>query len=292
MVIKMVLTIPMMLPVVIPGMMTVSCLSLFYCMKPESGRKERLADFEKYYIAHRGFHNNEEGCPENSLPAFRRAAKMGYGIELDVQLTKDKRPVVFHDYDLKRAAGADRMVEDCTYEELKAYGLFGTKERIPMLEEVLSAVGGRVPLVVEIKAERKYRELCEIVAACLDRYSGLYCMESFSPLAVRWFKKNRPHVLRGQLATNHRREGLKTPWSAQLVLTNCLLNAWSGPDFIAYNCRFSESLAVRLMRRIHKCKMAAWTIKSQKDLEKQRKRFDLFIFDSFRPEEEKERKEE
>ena len=76
------------------------------------------------------------------------------------------------------------------------------------------------------------------------------------------------------------------------MLTNCLMNAWGGPNFIAHNCRFSESLAVRLMRRIHKCKMAAWTIKSQKDLEKQRKRFDLFIFDSFRPEEEKERKEE
>lgn len=288
----MVLTIPMVLPVVIPGMMTVSCLSLFYCMKPESGRRERLADFERYYIAHRGFFDNQGEAPENSLPAFSRAVKLGYGIELDVQLTKDKIPVVFHDYDLKRAAGVDRLVEECTFEELGAFGLFGSEERIPSFMEVLRLVAGRVPLVVEIKVEHRFRETCEIVADCLDYYHGLYCIESFSPLAVRWFRKNRPQVIRGQLATNHRREGLKTPWPLEPVLTNCLLNAWSGPDFIAYNCRFSESLAVRLMRRFYKCKMAAWTIKSQGDLERHRGKFDLFIFDSFRPEKMKEEEPE
>lgn len=280
----MVVTIPMILPVVIPGMMTVSLLSLIYCMKPEKRRSKRLADFEKYYIAHRGFHDNEGGCPENSLLAFERAAELGYGIELDVQLTKDKVPVVFHDWDLKRAADMDRKIRDCTFEELKKVHLFGTEEHIPSLPEVLKVLEGRVPLVIEIKVKWKVREACGIVAQCLDSYEGLYCMESFSPLAVRWFKRKRPSVLRGQLATNHRGERLKTPWPVGTVLTNCLLNAWSGPDFIAYNCQFSKSLTVRLLRRLHKCKMAAWTIKSQKDLEQQKNTFDLFIFDSFQPE--------
>lgn len=268
---------------VIPSVLTVSFLSLYYCMMPENKRKGRMKDFEKQYIAHRGFHDNHTGCPENTLPAFTRAVERGYGIELDVQLTKDKIPVVFHDYDLKRAAGVPKRVDRCTFDELRRYPIFGSEERIPSFSEVLKLVSGRVPLIVEIKVEMRYRETCEIVARLLDYYHGVYCVESFSPLAIRWFKLHRPHVIRGQLATNHRREGLKTPWYLDGILTNCLLNGISKPDFIAYNCRFKNTLPVAVLRRFYKCKMAAWTIESQRDLEKYRKYFDVFIFDSFVP---------
>ena len=84
--------------IVIPGVITVSFLSLFYCcMMPEVGRKDRLEAFEKQYIAHRGFHDNASFNPENTMPAFEKAVEKEYGIELDVQLTKDKIPVVVHD---------------------------------------------------------------------------------------------------------------------------------------------------------------------------------------------------
>lgn len=271
---------------VLPGVLTISFLSLCYCsMRPESGRKDKMKAFEKQYIAHRGFHDNGSACPENTLPAFKKAVEQGYGIELDVQLTKDKVPVVFHDYDLKRAAGVDRKVEDCTFEELKQYPLFHSKETVPSLAEVLRLVAGDVPLIIEIKVEWKYRETCELVAQQLDYYHGIYCIESFSPLAVAWFRRHRPLVIRGQLATNHRGEGLKTPWYIEGILTNCMLNGFCRPDFIAYNCRFTRSFPVTVLRRFYKCKMAAWTIKSQKELEKHRKYFDVFIFDSFAPEE-------
>ena len=108
--------------IVIPGMVTISLFSLFYCsMLPETGRKARMQAFERQYIAHRGFHDNRGECPETSLPAFERAILMGIGIELDVQLTNDGVPVVFHDWDLKRAAGVDRKIRDCTFEELQSY---------------------------------------------------------------------------------------------------------------------------------------------------------------------------
>ena len=117
--------------IVIPGMVTLSLISLFYCsMLPETGRKARMQAFEQQYIAHRGFHDNRSECPENSLPAFERAIEMGYGIELDVQLTKDGVPVVFHDWDLKRAAGVDRKIRDCTFEELQSYRLFGSSQTV------------------------------------------------------------------------------------------------------------------------------------------------------------------
>lgn len=266
-----------------PGVLTVSFLSLCYCMMPEVGRKERMSEFEKQYIAHRGFHDNESDCPENSLPAFAKAVEHGYGIELDVQLTKDKIPVVIHDYDLNRVAGADKRIEDCTLEELKQYPLFKSEETVPELREVLRLVAGRVPLIIEVKAEQKYREVSEITAQCLDYYHGTYCIESFSPLVLWWFRHHRHLVLRGQLATNHRREGLKTPWYIEGLLTNCLLNGFSRPDFIAYNYRFTNTFPVTVLRKFYKSKMAAWTIKSQQELEKHKKYFDVFIFDSFEP---------
>ena len=274
---------------VIPGVVTLSLLSFAYCcMLPEVSRRDQMKEFEKQYIAHRGLHDNQSEAPENTLPAFQKAVEQGYGIELDVQLTKDKVPVVIHDYDLKRAAGVEKRVEECTFEELCTYPLFGSTQRVPTFEEVLHLVGGRVPLIIEIKVEWHYRETCKRVAECLDAYRGAYCMESFSPLAVWWFKRHRSQVLRGQLATNHRREGLKTPWFVEGILTNCLLNGFCKPDFIAYNCQFTKTFPVTVLRHFYKCKMAAWTIKSQGELEKHKKQFDVFIFDSFTPKEEKE----
>ena len=62
--------------IVIPGVITVSFLSLFYCcMMPEVGRKDRLEAFEKQYIAHRGFHDNASFNPENTMPAFEKAVE-------------------------------------------------------------------------------------------------------------------------------------------------------------------------------------------------------------------------
>ena len=125
--------------IVIPGMVTISLLSLFYCsMLPETGRKARMQAFERQYIAHRGFHDNRSECPENSLPAFERAIQMGYGIELDVQLTKDGVPVVFHDWDLKRAAGVDRKIRDCTLKSCKAIVCLVHPRRYRPLRQCLS----------------------------------------------------------------------------------------------------------------------------------------------------------
>lgn len=270
--------------IAVPGILTLSFLSLCYCMMPEVSRKERMKEYEKQYIAHRGFHDNATACPENTMGAFNNAVEHGYGIEMDVQLTKDKIAVVVHDYDLLRIAGVDKKVSDCTYEELKKYPIFQTKETVPAFKDVLRRIEGRVPLIIELKVERKFRETCEAVARCLDYYHGTYCIESFSPLALWWYKHHRPGVIRGQLATNQRREGLKTPWYIDGILTNCLLNGFSKPDFIAYNCRFSNTFPVAVLRKFYKCKLAAWTIKSQQELEKHKKIFDVFIFDSFSPE--------
>lgn len=87
------------------------------------------------YFAHRGLFNKE--FPENSMEAFDNAIKYGYGIELDVQFSKDEKLVVFHDDNLKRVTGDNRNVCDVEYSELKTLKLSNTEKTIPLFEDVL-----------------------------------------------------------------------------------------------------------------------------------------------------------
>ena len=163
----------------------------------------------QYRYAHRGYHGKDL-APENSLLAFKEAIRRGFGCELDVHLMKDGRLAVIHDASLLRTAGAEVQVEDLTAEELKSYRLEGTEERIPLLEEVLPLFEeSGLPLVVELKAERgDHDTLAAATCALLDQYKVLYCIESFDPRCLRWLKKNRPEIVRGQLSENFLRLSL------------------------------------------------------------------------------------
>ena len=134
---------------------TLIFLSLLYIflISPRLPRKSmRLFLTHGKYYAHRGLHS--ETVPENSLPAFKLAVEHGYGMELDVQITADGVPVVFHDNTLSRMCGIDRGIHDYTLEELEQFALAGHEDiHIPTLASVLELVGGKVPLVVEIKAQ-------------------------------------------------------------------------------------------------------------------------------------------
>ena len=98
-------------------------------------------------VAHRGLHGN--GIPENSAAAFENAIKNDYPIEMDIQLTSDCVPVVFHDDNMKRMTGVDANVQTKTLAEVKQMCLADTDERIMTFEEFLDFVDGRVPLVIE-----------------------------------------------------------------------------------------------------------------------------------------------
>ena len=98
---------------------------------PSKADEKMKKPFMNRYFAHRGLHNIEKGVPENSLSAFKKAAEKGYGIELDVHITKDDKIVVFHDDDLKRMCGVDKKTDEQTYEYLKTLSLYNTNEKIP-----------------------------------------------------------------------------------------------------------------------------------------------------------------
>ena len=251
-------------------------------IRPRIFRRPRRSHFKKWLYAHRGLHDNASDAPENSLAAFRKAVEEGYGIELDIQLTKDKVPVVFHDYTLERACGVAGNVNDYTYDELQEFYLFGSQERIPRFEDVLRLVDGRVPLIVELKIEFKDLSLCPLADKLLRSYRGMYCIESFNPLGLWWYRCHRGDVMRGQLADAFWQEG-EYKGLLHLALQNLLANFISRPDFIAYHNKYPRTLSRRICCDTMGAMGAAWTIRSQRELDRARKDFDIFIFEGFRP---------
>lgn len=259
------------------------CALYLLMIMPRVAGKPDTKPFCGWLYAHRGLHDNASDAPENSLRAFRKAVEAGFGIELDVQTTKDGIPVVFHDFTLKRVCGAEGGIKDYTYEELQRFSLYGTDQRIPKLAEVLELVAGRVPLIVELKIRFADMSVCVEGDRLLSGYGGIYCIESFNPLGVFWYRRHRKNVVRGQLSDAFTREG---EYSGPLyfLLQNLLFNWLGKPDFVAYNHKYPGTLSRGLCRRLYHNAAAAWTIRSQEQLEAAAKYFDIFIFDSFIPE--------
>ena len=148
---------------ILPAAAAVAAAAGTLCFLTAPGRagKAQKKPFMYKNFAHRGLHSRDKSIPENSLAAFERAASAGYGMELDVQLSRDGEVVVFHDDDLKRVCGVEAKVADLTLEELRKLRLCGTEETIPLFSEVLKCVRGRGALIVELKNGKRNKELCE-----------------------------------------------------------------------------------------------------------------------------------
>ncbi|MDF2906354.1 MAG: hypothetical protein K0R34_1675 [Herbinix sp.] len=254
---------------------------------PKLTRNKNIKGMDGWLYAHRGLHNNQSDAPENSLKAFALAVEKGYGIELDVQLTKDLIPIVLHDYNLKRACHAEVQVSTITYDELKDFNLFQSGERIPTLKEVLALVDGKVPLIIELKIPWKADLLCTKVSKLLADYKGFYVIESFNPFGLLWYKKHHPEVIRGQLSTDFMKEKIAGDPIQYFLLKHLLLNFLTKPDFIAYHHVYKDTLSFMLCRKMYRTKPIAWTIQTEEQLESSRRYYDLFIFDSFIPQDKK-----
>ena len=261
----------------------ITCPVLYLAaIMPRTTKRPDISPLLGHHYAHRGLYDNESDAPENSMAAFQKAIDAGYGIELDVQLTKDRIPVVFHDETLKRVCDVEGNVRDYTYEELQNFSICGSAEKIPLFEDFLKLIDGKVPLIIEIKIHENADVVCSAADQLLQNYKGAYCIESFHPLAVRWYKKHRPEVVRGQLSTNFNKPEKKEKWSLFLVhylLTNCICR----PDFIAYDHRHKKNISRLLCKYLYHPLQVSWTIKSQDELNEHQKDFDLFIFEGFEP---------
>lgn len=253
-----------------------------FLIAPRIPRRKETAPFCNRCYAHRGLFDHEKGIPENSLPAFAAAVQSGYGIELDVQITKDGKIVVFHDSTLSRMCKTDARVRSKTYQELSELELLETGNRIPLLTEVLELVDGKVPLLIEIKLKVASTRTCILLNEALMNYEGPYCIESFNILAVRWYKRNRPDIIRGQLSANLTSSPSKGKFFQYFLVKHLLTNFLTRPDFISYRYQDAGNLSFLLNKYLFRAATMAWTVNSEEACARCIGRFDSLIFEGFR----------
>ena len=269
-------------------------------------------------IAHRGLHN--ETYPENSLPAFLNAAEQGVPIELDVHISTDGVLFVFHDDNALRMTDLDADVNQMTFAEIKKLKLkkpwkqnsglggfsgfdesFDPKEDIyvaseygiPTFDEVLNAVAGRVPLLIETKSDLGMkgrdnileRKLSERMAAYEKECAAAgreceYALQSFDPRSIRALKKLNPEYITGQLSQDmsHKEMGSFSKW----VFSGCRLCFYGRPDFIAY--KGADLPVPRIMAKHRKgMPLLVWTVRSDKEEKRARKYCDNIIYEKYTP---------
>jgi glycerophosphoryl diester phosphodiesterase len=217
-------------------------------------------------IAHRGLHDLGARRPENSLAAFARCCETGFAAELDVRLSRDGEVVVFHDRALRRLTGAAGRVEDLRGAELAALPILGTGERVPLLRDVLALVGGRVPLLIELKPCALGPVLERAVLRALWRYRGEVAIQSFRRRSVKHLGRvDAPHAV-GHL------------WRRVYVH-----GARVRPAFYGCHVAAAGRAAVR-RRRDAGAVVLAWTVRSPEEAARALRFVDNYIFEGFVPE--------
>lgn len=226
-------------------------------------------------IAHRGIHNNKD-VPENSLLSIELSVKNNFPIEIDVQMTADNKIIVFHDDNLRRLCNYNKHVFQADYDEIESLFLLDTPERIPLLDEALKILNNRQPILIEIKNDRLDGIMELAIWKILSQYKGRYAIMSFNPFTLKWFKKNAPHILRGQLSSGFKED--KLPFYQRMPLEYMLFNFLSAPHFIAYDV---SCLPFRPLEGYRKrgIPVLTWTVKTKEDLLKAQKYTDNYIFE-------------
>jgi len=227
-------------------------------------------------IAHRGLHS--KGVPENSLPAFENAVDAGYPAELDVRITADGEPVVFHDRRLDRLTDRTGAISNKRWADIADCQLMGTDETVPHLKTVLDTVDGEIPLLIELKNFHTPGKLERSVIDCLDTYDGDFAVQSFNPLVVWWLRRHRPDWPRGQLAPL----SLGNGYLSRKILKRLVPSIYTSPDFIGYGCNFLPTLPFNRGNKKEQ-HVLAWTVRSEDTLHKIKPHVDNVIFEAIRP---------
>ena len=210
--------------------------------------------------AHRGLHR-PGGPLENSLPAFCAAIAAGYGIECDVQQSRDGRAIVFHDWTLDRLTADTGAVRDRDEADLQSIALREDSGAIPTLGAVLRLVAGRVPILVEIKSRKDvdWRPLARATRDTLQMYRGPAAMMSFDPRIVRWLRRRARHHPVGMVIG--RREWNASVGKAGFATWRGLAIRGIDPDFIA--CDIADLPDPKIARlRAGGLPVLSWTVRS------------------------------
>lgn len=214
--------------------------------------KRRLAPFVGVCFAHKGLYTKDQTVPENSLAAFRAALSHGYGIDCDVQRTWDGQAVCFCDTHMRVACGIDERMVSFSYEHLKKLKLYGTEEHMPLLSEVFELVDGKVPMIIEVKSPAGMQGItstCSAIYEVLKDYKGPFCVASFDPHILKWFRLNAPEILRMQASMPYLdwRENDRNPLRCY-YMSRLMCNVHSRPHMIAFSMSGKSGMLKNVLR--------------------------------------------
>ena len=253
---------------------------LFLTASRRPSEKTKLIKYTRF--AHRGLHG--DGVPENSMTAFKRAIDSGYGIEIDIRLSRDGVLVIHHDPTLLRVCGIDKKVIDLDSAELKTVKLSGSNDTVPTFLELLDVIDGRVPLLIEIKSDIHERGVALQFVKEIEGYQGEFLVQSFNPLALRTVRRHRPDIPLGILSTEYTKTDKYRGKLLYRGLEKLYFNFLMRPDFIAYDQNGHGVRSLKMLRKLYKTPLLAWTVRSEEEENAARAHgFDNVIFENYIP---------
>jgi len=228
-------------------------------------------------FAHRGLHG--PGIPENTLAAFEAAIAAGYGIEMDVRLSANGTPMVFHDSTLERLAGRSERVAALTAEELSRIPLAGSGETIQPLARVLEVIADRAPVLIELKPDDALPHALEgAVGSVVSAYAGRAAVMSWNVPSMVWMRRFLPAIPRGLVVTSFL-GGLSFSHHPLLLAATLLpIIRWVDADFLAHDIRHLPSRRSAWMRR-HGRPVATWTVRTRDQLARATEYADAPVFE-------------
>ncbi len=239
-------------------------------------------------FAHRGLHDPRAGRPENSLAAAAAAIGAGYGIECDLQLSRDGVPVVFHDAELDRLTASPGATAARTTAELERLTLLGTCETIPTLDALLALLGGQVPLLVELKDQTGVLgpgdgRLEAATAQALASYAGPVAAMSFNPSMVARMRALAPSLPAGLVTCAFTAEDWPAvPAQRREALARIAAFGEVGASFISHDRRDLAAPAVARLKAAG-VPVCCWTVRSPGEEREARAVADQITFEGYLP---------
>lgn len=205
---------------------------------------KNVSFLKKMLIAHRGVHNSI--ISENTLPAFAKCVDKNYIAELDIHILKDNTIVVYHDHNLSKLTGINKIIETLSYPQLSKIKV-KNKYTIPTLKQVLHILNKNIPILIEIKDMNNNSKFEEELVKILDNYKGEFAIQSMNPFVIDWFHKNRKDYIIGLIIFNELNYNIVKKYTKKI-------------DFISV---YKKQLPLKSKKLV-----LGWTIRSKKEYEK------------------------
>lgn len=240
-------------------------------------------------IAHRGLHGGLSGCIENTAEAFEAAIAKGYGIECDLRPARCATPMVFHDATLDRLMEETGALAAHDAQTLTSFRYRDSQSRIMTFADMLAQVGGREPILAEIKSEwdPPDRPFLEAIAKLATAYDGPLALMSFDPAVIAVIRELAPEVPRGIISGNiaaedpHWRNRVDAERAYRL--SNLLESREAAPDFYAYQVGALPTPVTRYVREVLGMTLFTWTVRTPQDNDTAALWADAPIFEGYEP---------